>query len=438
MGEVFLIEPSKNYREEFISMIRDYEKHEDEEYFNLYKEALEDFDKYVDKLLNNSKGIGLPKDRVASSTYWLVNKNSDVLGVIRIRHELNSEFLRNIIGHIGYDISPSNRRKGYGETILRLGLEKVKEMNISNVLVTCKSDNHASSKVIEKNNGVFECEIVDSESNNIYRKYWINMNSLEVKIKKYYESYDEDSRLIKDKSHSIEFITTTKYLDRYISKGDKVLEVGAGTGKYSFYFAENGCDVTALELSEKHVEIMKNKLNDNIFNMEAVQGNALDLSRFEDEIYDSILCLGPMYHLTKEEDRTKCIKECLRVLKPGGFIAIAYISKFAHFTDMVKRNKDDINDRGLQSIVKTGVESNDPNSCFYFSTYDDIEKLMNDNEVQKTLHIATDGISDMLRDSVNDFTNEEFNLWMQYHLDTCENPNLIGYSKHCLYIGRKN
>lgn len=263
------------------------------------------------------------------------------------------------------------------------------------------------------------------------------MNDLEVKIKKHYDGYDEDSRLIKDNPHSIEFITTTKYLDKYISKEDKVLEVGAATGRYSFYFAENGCDVTALELSEKHVEIMKNKLDDKSLNMQAVQGNALDLSRFEDATYDSILCLGPIYHLTKEEDRIKCINECIRVLKSGGFIAVAYINRFAHFADMIKRNKEDINDIGLQSIAKTGVECNDPNACFYFSTYDDIEKLMDNNEIERTIHIATDGIADMLRTSINDFTNEEFDLWMQYHLDTCENPNLIGYSKHCLYIGRK-
>lgn len=263
------------------------------------------------------------------------------------------------------------------------------------------------------------------------------MNSLEVKIKNYYNDYDEDNRLIKDNSHSIEFITTTKYLDKYVSKGDKVLEVGAATGRYSFYFAENGCDVTALELSEKHVDIMKNKLTNTSLNMEAVQGNALDLSRFEDASYDSILCLGPIYHLTKEEDRIECIKQCLRVLKPGGLIAVAYISKFAHFTDMVKRNKEDINDLGLQNIVKTGVESNDHDACFYFSTYDDIEKLMSDNKIKKTVHIATDGIADLLRGSINSFTDKEFDLWMQYHLDTCENANLIGYSKHCLYIGRK-
>lgn len=262
------------------------------------------------------------------------------------------------------------------------------------------------------------------------------MNSLEVEVKKYYDGYDEDNRLIKDNSHSIEFITTTKYLDRYISKNDKVLEVGAATGRYSFYYDQNGCNVTALELSEKHVAIMKNKLNDKFSNMSVFQGNALDLSRFNDDTYDAVLCLGPIYHLTSEEDRTKCIQECLRVLKPGGLIAIAYISKFAHFADMIKRNREDINDTGLHNIMKTGAESNDSNACFYFSAYDDIEKLMDDNKIQKTIHIATDGIADMIRENINSFTNEEFDLWMQYHLDTCENPNLIGYSKHCLYIGR--
>ena len=263
------------------------------------------------------------------------------------------------------------------------------------------------------------------------------MYRLEDKIKQYYEGYDEDRRLIKDNSHSIEFITTAKYLDKYVSQSDKVIEVGAGTGRYSFYFAENGCEVTALELSEKHVDIMKNRLKNKELNMKIHQGNALDLSKFEESTYDVVLCLGPIYHLSKEEDRTKCINEALRILKPGGYIAVAYISKFAHFADMIKRNKDDINDIGLQSIIETGIDSNDPDACFYFSTYDDIEKLMYNNKTEKTIHISTDGIADMLRGSINDFTDKEFELWMKYHLDTCENPNLIGYSKHCLYIGRK-
>lgn len=66
--------------------------------------------------------------------------------------------------------------------------------------------------------------------------------SISSEVKKYYDDYDEDSRLVKDNAHSIEFITTIKYLDKYINNNHKVLEVWAGTGRYSFYYAEKGCD----------------------------------------------------------------------------------------------------------------------------------------------------------------------------------------------------
>lgn len=263
------------------------------------------------------------------------------------------------------------------------------------------------------------------------------MSYCEKQIKEHYENYDEDRRLIKDNSHRVEFITTTNYLDKYISKGDKILEVGAATGRYSFYYSEKGYDVTALELCEKQVEIMINKSINKNLSTEIVQGNALDLSRFDENTYDVVLCLGPIYHLTAEEDRQKCIEECLRVLNPGGILAVAYINRFSTFVNMINRDKENINDLLLHNIVKTGTEFGDSRDCFYHSNYDEIEKLMNDNNLNKLTHIATDGISDILRLRVNEFNEEEFDLWMNYHLETCDNPNLMGYTQHGLYIGRK-
>ncbi len=262
------------------------------------------------------------------------------------------------------------------------------------------------------------------------------MENLKLKIEKYYGNYDEDSRLIKDKSHSIEFITTIEYLKKYISKEYKILEVGAATGRYSFHYAQKGCQVIALEISQKHVEIMKTKAQNTDFDIEIVEGNALDLNEFKDEVFDTVLCLGPIYHLC-EDERKKCIKECGRVLKPNGIIAVAYISKFSQFVDLVNRDRENIKDIGLQNILKTGCEYGDERDCFYFSTYEKIEKLMNENEISKLNHIGTDGIGNILRKTVNEFNEEEFELWLKYHLQTCENPNIIGYSEHCLYIGRK-
>ena len=121
MEKVFLIEPLKEYKDEFVQMVQDYEKHGEIEKINMYKEALDDFENYIKSLIDNSKGIGLPEVWgiglpevcVPYCTYWLVNSYNKILGVIRIRKELNSEFLKNIVGHIGYDIRPSERKKGY-------------------------------------------------------------------------------------------------------------------------------------------------------------------------------------------------------------------------------------------------------------------------------------------------------------------------------------
>lgn len=257
-------------------------------------------------------------------------------------------------------------------------------------------------------------------------------------VKKYYAEYDEENRLIKDNAHKIEFITTTTYLNKYIKKGSKILDVGAGTGRYSFYYYEQGFDVTALELCEKHINIMVKKTEELKSNLNIIQGNALDLSVFENDSFDVVLCLGPIYHLTDKVARDKCIKECLRVLKPNGVLAVAYVNRLTQFIKMISRDKDNINDIGLQRIVDHGSEFGDSNDCFYFSTYEEIEDLMNSFEVKKLDHLGTDGMSDLLRNRVNEFSDSEFDLWLKYHLNTCKNASIIGYSMHGLYICRAN
>lgn len=261
---------------------------------------------------------------------------------------------------------------------------------------------------------------------------------ISVEVKKYYEDYDEDSRLVKDKAHSVEFITTTRYLDKFIESTHKILEVGAATGRYSFNYAKKGCDVTALELCEKHVEIMKEKSFKNSIDIKPIQGNALDLSEFKDNSFDIVLCLGPIYHLTSESDRNKCIKECYRVLKPNGILAISYANQLAQLVKMIHRDKDFINDTGLERIVEKGCEFGDENDFFYFSNFKEIENLMKSNNLDKLHHLGTDGLSDMLRSTVNQFNDDEFKKWLNYHFKSCEDESIIGYSMHGLYIGKKS
>ena len=111
----------------------------------------------------------------------------------------------------------------------------------------------------------------------------------------FYNSYDEDSRLVL-KHGSVEFLTTMRYIDKYIKPGDRVLEIGAGTGRYSHALARQGYAVEAVELVEHNIEIFRQTMQPGE-NITITQGNAMDLSNYPDKEYDITLLLGPLYHL---------------------------------------------------------------------------------------------------------------------------------------------
>ena len=137
-------------------------------------------------------------------------------------------------------------------------------------------------------------------------------------VKKVYtQMFDEEKRLCNDKASSIEFMTNKKYILQELKKGDKILELGAATGRYTLAFAELGYEVTALEYVEENLDVLRSKLQRN-HKVIPVLGNALDLSQFADESFDVVLNMGPLYHFPNPEDRDKVVKESMRVLKKGG------------------------------------------------------------------------------------------------------------------------
>ena len=150
--------------------------------------------------------------------------------------------------------------------------------------------------------------------------------NFEEKLIEYYASGYEGKRLTKDKYHSIEYLTTIRYFDMLLPKGGKILDCCAGGGVYSFYLAEKGFKVTATDLSPKNIQIIRQDKRSGMLN-EIMQLNALDMSCFESNSFDAVLCMGALYHLKTEAERRKCIAECLRVLKDGGIFVLAYINR---------------------------------------------------------------------------------------------------------------
>lgn len=253
-------------------------------------------------------------------------------------------------------------------------------------------------------------------------------------LNEYYSTSNENVRLVRDRTHSIEFITSKKFLDKYIEPKSKVLDACAGTGRYAFFLAGLGHEVTAMDIVGSNVEMIrclstsKPRLN------EICEGNACDMSRFPDESFDTVLLMGALYHIESKSEREKAISECMRVLKPGGLLAAAYINRNALFLCSFYRN-DDPSPQSLQESLN--VYNKGVCDCFFTSTPKDTEDMLSKCGVEKISDIGTDGIGYAVADKLNDLDDEVFEKWLDFHFKTCEDPSILGYSLHCLYLGRK-
>lgn len=260
-------------------------------------------------------------------------------------------------------------------------------------------------------------------------------------VSRYYESIEKESRFSRN-SRKIEYLTTIHVLENWMPEKASILDVGAGAGAYSFHYADKGHRVAALDLTPKHIEIIRAKSEHTGLNVEAHVANATDLSRFAAETFDFVLCLGPMYHLTSPEDRNACIRENLRVLKKGGRLAIAYINKYSVIPMLATRDKKFVRDSVIGKVLNEGVIMEGDEDCFwtdaYFTSPDEIEAFMDGFGVRPVDHAGTNGISHTIQGDVDGLGEDEFRSWLRYHFQTCRERSLLGMSTHGLYICEKS
>lgn len=155
-------------RDDFCALAEEFQSEGDPRYEGM----VSDFPAYIQQCSDEALGRNLTPDRVPQSTFWLVRNKQRILACSRLRHTLNP-FLEEVGGHIGYDVRPSERRRGYGTQILRLTLDKAREVGLKRLLVTADSSNVASWRVIEKNGGVLRSEAVSQHTGELLRKYWV-------------------------------------------------------------------------------------------------------------------------------------------------------------------------------------------------------------------------------------------------------------------------
>ncbi|MBR3824187.1 MAG: class I SAM-dependent methyltransferase [Lachnospiraceae bacterium] len=256
-----------------------------------------------------------------------------------------------------------------------------------------------------------------------------------------YENSLEETRLTSNNARRIEFLNTTRILDELLGENQKILDCAAGTGIYAFYLADKGHDVTATDLTPRHVEVINQTLAEKSYDMTTAVMDATDMGRFADETFDVVLNMGPFYHLTCETQRQKCLAESIRVLKKGGLLLTAYIPRFYVFQYVALSNKHFLDARLAQQIVTTGVLHHDDEKCFwtdtYYATKEEMEQLYGAYGLDVTDHFAQDGLTPTFAATVDNWTEEEFKIWCDYHYSVCREESLLGASNHVIIAGRK-
>ena len=250
-------------------------------------------------------------------------------------------------------------------------------------------------------------------------------------IEKYYNKFNEEHRLT-TRHGIVEFTVSMEHIQRIINGRSnlKILDVGAGTGRYSVELCHLGHEVTAVELVKRNLEVIRSKHE----KIKTWQGNALDLSFLEEKKFDLVICFGPMYHLHTQKERLTALNEIKRVTKPGGTIMCAYImNEYAVLNYCFCQNK-------INEVLEKGGLTQD----FHCVTFDDdlysYVRLEDINEIQKKSGLARtaifnqEGAADFMRRELNSMDEETFKKFVEYTVSTSDRPELLGAGTHIVDV----
>lgn len=242
-------------------------------------------------------------------------------------------------------------------------------------------------------------------------------------------------------SHFFEFEINRHFIDRYVKPGDRVLDVGGGPGRYSLYLAERGADVTLLDLSQANVDFACAQAKEKGLPLRGVCADARVLEEAVEGLYDAILLMGPLYHLVDEGDRVRTVEACLRRLKPGGVLFVAFISMIGGMIFAAREMPESILWEGEDVYYRKIVAHEDFAGMAFTSAFlvepSHVHPFMARFPLQALHLVGSESITAPFHQQLAKQPPEVLDRWIQFALAVCEREDLLSYAEHLLYIGRK-
>lgn len=263
------------------------------------------------------------------------------------------------------------------------------------------------------------------------------------RVKDYYSKFPEENRLkMMGFSGTMEYEMTMRIFAKYMGENRTVLDLGGGAGVYSIPLAKAGNKVYLADLSERLVEVAKKADEDKLLTCNVV--NATDLSIYEDSMFDTVLLMGPLYHLLEASEREQCVRECYRVLKKGGRIFASFIPYMSGSIGIVERyigHPEQVDINNLKEVFASGKFINNANSGFqegYYPTSAEIEKMFGDCGFSKLEIRSIRGFGNDREEYIYKIKDEEirnviFSLIEQSATAEC----IVETCSHAMYIGTK-
>lgn len=258
-------------------------------------------------------------------------------------------------------------------------------------------------------------------------------------ISNYYNS-DVEREWSRLDRHPFEFELTKRHIKRYLKPNARIADIGGGPGKYALHYSAQGHDVTLVDISERSIaRATAEATRSGVPLYRALVGNATDLSRFPSDSFDLTLCMGPIYHLPKRDDRIRAIRECTRITKDDGFLVFAFVSVFAHAIPLATRNPERIGDL-YSEMTKPIIEQCRPDgrafgfTIAHYSHPDEIEGELSDCGLALRVMAGVEMIGGVLESQWDTLSDDARARWMDYCFAISTDPTVRGMSQHLIAV----